>query len=315
MLKAAFIGAGRRAQSVHYPSLHRLDDVSIEAVAELDESLIKSVVDEYNIPRSFDDYHKMLDEVELDAVYVIMGHKVVTPPALDCLNAGKHVFIEKPAGANSDETQQLLDAAVANNVFCSVGYQRRFGALTQEAMRLVKEHGPVTMAMGEFHKPGDYTEDLTDECWSDICHVIDVVRFMVGSEAVEVTAYQDAHENGVKNCFNGLIRFANRSVGVISGSRTTGGRYIRTELHGIGVGCYLRIPDEMELLEDNGPPRILTGAEVAGSDPDDDLSYNGVLAMHRHIADCIAKGQTPSTDIRDVIHTSRLVDQLAGFGS
>ena len=157
MLKAAFVGAGGRAQSVHYPSLHRLDDVSIEAVAELDESLMKSVVDKYNIPRSFNDYHKMIDEVELDAVYVIMGHKVMTKPALDCLNAGKHVFIEKPAGANADETQELLDAAEANNVFCGVGYQRRYGALTQEALRRVKEHGPVTMALGEFHKPGDYS--------------------------------------------------------------------------------------------------------------------------------------------------------------
>ena len=38
MLKTAFVGAGGRAQSAHYPSVDRLDDARIEAVSELDES-------------------------------------------------------------------------------------------------------------------------------------------------------------------------------------------------------------------------------------------------------------------------------------
>jgi hypothetical protein len=68
----------------------------------------------------------------------------------------------------------------------------------------------------------------------------------------------------------------------------------------------------MELLENNAPARILTGAEVAGVDPDGQISYNGVLAMHRHFADCIGKGETPNNDIRDVIYISHLVEQLMG---
>ena len=152
MLKVAFIGAGGRAKGAHYPCVNRLDGVSIEAVAEMDESRMKQVVEQYNIPRSFHcqsntDHLKMLESVELDAVYVIMGPGVMTKPAIDCMNAGKHVFIEKPAGANSEETAQMLDAAVANNVYCMVGYQRRYAAVTQEAMRLVKERGPATFAM------------------------------------------------------------------------------------------------------------------------------------------------------------------------
>ena len=312
MLKAGFIGAGGRARGAHYPCVSRLDDVSIEAVAELDESRMRTVVEEYGIPRSFEDYREMLESVELDIVYAIMGGEVMTPIAIDCMNAGKHVVIEKPAGANNDETQQMLDAAVVNDVRCMVTYQRRYAAVTQEAMRLVNERGPATLAIGEFHKPGDFRKDNMWALWQDVCHVVDLVRYMIGSEAVEVTAYQDAHENGRKNCFNGLIRFANKAVGIVTGLRTSGGRYLRAELHGLGVGCYMRLPEEIEILREGKEAQTRAGADIAGTGADDEASYEGVLAMHQHFADCIRSGRVPCSDIRDVINTSRLVEQLEG---
>ena len=68
----------------------------------------------------------------------------------------------------------------------------------------------------------------------------------------------------------------------------------------------------MEILEAGQDPQILSGAEVAGKDPDDVASYEGVLTMHQHFVRCIREGQVPSSDIRDVIHTARLVDRIAG---
>lgn len=319
MLKVGFIGAGSRARGVHYPSVSRLEDVSIEAIAEIDESRMRQVAEKYSIPHTFlckseDDYKKMLDSVDLDAVYVIMGPKFMAKPAIGCMNAGKHVAIEKPAGANSDETQQLLDTAVANNVHCMVTYQRRYAAITQEAMCLVKERGPATLAIGEFHKPGDSDKDNMDAMWSDVCHVTDLVRYMIGSEAAEVTAYQDCLENGAKNCFNGLIQFANHAIGIVTGNRCSGSRVLRSELHGIGVGCYMmHMPKQIEICEEGKDVRIVPGYELTGTDPDDEPSYEGVLAMHQHFVDCIRSGETPCSDIRDVIHTSHLVDRLMGL--
>jgi predicted dehydrogenase len=313
MLRTGFIGAGRRATSAHYPTLSRIDDIAIEAVSELDEGRLLSVADKYMIPRSFIDYREMLDEVELDAVYVVMSETMVTPIALDCMRAGKHVFIEKPPGANSAETQILLDAAEANGVYCMVGYQRRFAAVTREAMRLVGERGSPTLAIGEFHKNLLGEEPpTTGTLWQDICHVVDLVRFMAGSEPVEVTAYQDAHGSTWPNSYNSLIRFANGAVGIVTGNRASGGRYLRSELHGIGVGCYMRIPDQIEVLQVNKEPAVVSGAELSNEDSTDVYALDGTVGMHRHFAECIRNGVTPSSDIRDVIKTSHLVDQIAG---
>ena len=313
MLKTGFIGAGRRASSAHYPSLHRIEEVSLEAVAELDEGRLLAAAERYQVPRRFIDYREMLDEVELDAVCVVMSDTLVTRIALECMAAGKHVFIEKPAGANTEESQLLLEAAEANGVFCMVGYQRRYAAVTREAMRLVDRQGPPTLAIGEFHKNllGQEQRE-TGTLWQDVCHVVDLVRFMAGSEPVEVTAYQDAHGSSWPNSYNGLIRFANDAVGIITANRASGGRELRSELHGVGVGCYMRIPNEIEVLRDNEEPRIMTAAELSDEAPTDALDIDGTVAMHRHFAECVRKGVAPSSDIRDVIKTSHLVDQMAG---
>lgn len=314
MLKVGFIGAGPRGQHAHYPSVARLKDVSIEAVSELDETRMQTVVQKYKIPRAFKDYKEMLETVDLDIVYCIMHERWVTPIAIDCMNAGKHIAIEKPAGMNSKETKQMLDAAIANNVYCMVTYQRRYSAVTQEALRLVRQRGPALFAMGEFHKPGDPDVDAMESLWNDVCHVADLVRYMIGSEVVEVTAYQDAQETGVKNVFNGLVRFANHAVGFISGVRCSGGRVLRSELHGRGVGCYMmHMPKQIEICEDGKPSRIVYGWELTGTDPNDEPTYEGVLAMHQHFVDCVRNKKVPCSDIRDVIKTSLLVDKLMGL--
>ena len=70
MLRTGFIGAGRRATRAHYPTIHQIDDIALEAVTELDEGRMLSVADKYQIPKTFVDYGKMLNEVDLDATGV-----------------------------------------------------------------------------------------------------------------------------------------------------------------------------------------------------------------------------------------------------
>jgi virulence factor len=313
MLRAAFIGAGRRAQGAHYPCVSRLDDTSIEAVAELDGERMETVVDGYNIPRSFGDHREMLEAVDPDMVYVVMGEQFMTSIAVDCMNAGKHVFIEKPAGASPEESQLLLEAAMANDVYCMVGYQRRYAAVTREAMRLVRERGPATLAIGEFHKHMlGADEPPRTTMWNDICHVVDLVRYMAGSEAVEVNAFQDTGQKALPADYNSLIRFANGAVGMVIANRSSGGRTLRAELHGVGLGCYMRIPEQLELYADGGEPQTLSGAGIDGAETGDTRAYDGTLRMHQHFAECIRTGRTPLTDIRDVVHTSGLVARLEG---
>ena len=315
MLKAGFIGAGPRGRGAHYPNVNRLDNVEMVAVCELDESLLNQMADQYEFPHRFTSYQEMLESVELDVVYCVMHEKWLLEPALACLEAGKHLFIEKPPGANSGETQQMLDAAVANNVFAMVGYQRRFTAVTREALRRVKATGQVSLATASFNKRilGGDGKEFSTTLWNDVTHIVDLVRYMAGGEPVEVTAYRDKFGGESRNCYTALIRFDNGATGVVMGNRASGARVIKSELHGVGVGCYMKIPEEIVIAEDN-QPRTMGGWEVDGVDESDVDAYEGTLTMHQHFAECVETGQTPSSDLRDVIHSIHLVDQIEGEG-
>ena len=313
MLKAGFIGAGGRARSAHYPALARLDDVEIVAVCELDEERLRVVVDEYGFEKTFSDHREMLATVDLDVVYCVMNEKWLLKPALDCLNAGKHLFIEKPPGANSGETQQMLDAAIANDVFCTVGLQRRYAAVTREAMRRVADKGLTSVATVTFNKQilGGDGREFSTTLWDDVVHVVDLLRYMAGGEPTQVTAYRDRFGGESRNCYTSMIRFDSDVTGVVFGNRASGGRVLRSELHGVGIGCYMQIPHEIEILED-GKRAVLGGWEVDGVDEKDVQRYEGTLTLHEHFLECIKNGEVPLTDLRDVIHTIHLLDQIEG---
>ena len=313
MLKAGFIGAGPRAMSAHYPSVYRLDEVERVAVCELDQSKLEAAAAKYSIPSIFTDHGEMLDSVDVDIVYCVMNEKWLLQPALDCLKAGKHLFIEKPPGADSEETRQLLAAAEANDVYVMVGLQRRFAAVTREAVRRVADKGPVSLATTTFNKQqlGGDGKEFSTTLWNDVVHIVDLLRYMAGGEASEVTAYRDCFGGESRNHYTALIRFDNGSTGVVFGNRASGGRVLRSELHGVGIGCYMKIPEEIEILEDN-KRRVLRGWEVDDVDEKDVPRYEGTLTMHEHFVDCVVNGKTPLTDLRDVIHSIDLVDRIEG---
>jgi virulence factor len=313
MLRAGFIGAGSRSQHAHYPNVQRLDDVEMAAVCEIDEGRLDQVVEQYNFPLVYTNHQEMLANAELDVIYCVMHERWLLQPALDCLNAGKHIFIEKPPGANSDESQQLLDAAVANDVIAMVGLQRRYAAVTREAMRRVRESGPVSLATGTFNKQilGGDGNDFSTTLWDDIIHIVDLVRFMVGGEATEVTAYRDKFGSNSRNVYNALLRFDNGATGIIMGNRASGGRVLRAELHGVGIGCYMEHPQAIEILQ-NEERTLLAGWEVDGANEEDEARYEGVLSMHEHFVECVRTGTIPSSDLRDVIQTVRLIDLIEG---
>lgn len=311
MFKLAFVGAGRRAQSAHYPTVNRVENSTIEAVAELDEIRMGEVVDEYDIPRTFGDYREMIEVVDPDVVYIVMGQEVMTSIAVECMNAGKHVFIEKPAGASAEESNQLLESAKSNDVICAVGYQRRFASVTTEAMKLVKEKGGATLAVGEFHKNLLGTpEPIRSTMWDDICHIVDLVRFMVGSEVKELNGFRDMNGSNWINDYSALIKFESGATGALLANRSSGGRTLRAELHGIGIGCYMQIPEQIEIFQDNSNPVILTGGSINKSDAGRVHDYDGTMEMHNHLISSIQKGQIPINDIRDVVHTSNLVASI-----
>ncbi len=314
MIKVGFIGAGARDNAAHYPAVARLENVQLAAICDLDATRLTQTADKYHVERRYSDNHKMLAEASLDAVYVIMPPQFHLPIVMDCLNAGAHVFVEKPPAMNSGELETMIAAADRNRRLTAASFQRRYAPVAQEVRKMILARGPITLCTGEFHKnmlnskgPVYGVSTLLD----DIIHVVDFVRYMCGGEASEVHAFQDRFFADWKNCYNALVRFDTGAVGVVSGYRASGGRQLRFEMHGKGISAYIDMPERAEVWIDGQPePLVLTGADLVGSTNEQD--YEGTLAVHRHFIECIEKNQEPLTSFQQCLGTMRLVEQMEG---
>ena len=309
-VRVGFIGAGSFANAMHYPSLAEMNDVHLAAICDLDPSRLSLTADRYGIPNRYTEYKRMLDEQPLDAVYVVMPPMGLKPIVLDCLAAGKPVFIEKPPGMTTQDTREMAEAARRAGVFGMVGFNRRFADVLVRSREMVLQAGQPSFAFAEFHKNMLRERPYYDMSIlrTDIIHAVDALRFFCG-EAQEVHAVQDAAWTDWRNSYAALVRFEGGATGMLAAYRAAGGRYERFELHGRGISAYIRAPEAAEVYTDGqAAPEVLHPHS-----PDPRLSY-GYSAESRHFIDCVRLGKQPLTSLDDAVRTMDLVDRIEGEG-
>ena len=137
MVKIGVIGIGKWGKN----HLRSLSEIDCDLVGISDVDIKKKKLAEERGIEFFEDYTKLLEKV--DAVTVAtptdLHYEVVT----DCLNAGKHVLVEKPIATTSKQSKKLTDLANSKNLILSVGYLFRFNNSIKRVRELVKEIGEI----------------------------------------------------------------------------------------------------------------------------------------------------------------------------
>ena len=122
--KVAIIGAGGMAQ--YHIDGFRQAGAEIVAIADLNEEAAKATASEYGVGQTFGSVEGMFDALpDLDAVSIIVPNKFHAPLAVQALNAGKHVFCEKPPGLNANEVQEMKTAAEAASKHLMFNFNNR----------------------------------------------------------------------------------------------------------------------------------------------------------------------------------------------
>ncbi|MFY9923449.1 MAG: Gfo/Idh/MocA family oxidoreductase [Opitutaceae bacterium] len=109
-IKTAIIGAGGMA--AYHISGFREAGAEVVAVADVNRGAAEKCAARHEVPRAFGDVAEMLRTLpDLDAVSVIVPNKFHAPLAIQALEAGKHVFCEKPPAINADLAAKMKDAS------------------------------------------------------------------------------------------------------------------------------------------------------------------------------------------------------------
>ncbi len=188
--RVAFVGAGGMAQA-HMGNLSDVGGVDIVAVCDVAEDRAKERAAEHEAA-AYRDYHKMLDEIEADAVYVVVPPGYHEDAEVLAVRKGCHLFVEKPVVLDMDKGYEIAEEIEKAGVLSCVGYQLRLFDATQRARKYLATR---TIGMVSSHRWGGFP---TTPWWrvmarsggqlhEQTTHQVDLMRYLAG-EIVEVYA-------------------------------------------------------------------------------------------------------------------------------
>lgn len=125
-VNVAIVGLGWVAQVVHIPILDKLPDASVVAVCDTDKARARYVSDKLGIKNVYTDIKQMLHQEDINAVHVCTPTDSHAPVAIECLQAGKDVLVEKPLARTYKEALEIVKAAKENKRKLMVGMNNRF---------------------------------------------------------------------------------------------------------------------------------------------------------------------------------------------
>ena len=109
----------------------KIDGVDLVAICDLNQEEARHFADQYSAKYVFEDYREMFSMDELDAVSIAVPNCLHAPMAIDALNAGKHVLVEKPMALNPKEAKAMVAAAKKAKKRLMVEQALRFKEETQ----------------------------------------------------------------------------------------------------------------------------------------------------------------------------------------
>jgi predicted dehydrogenase len=190
--KIGFVGTGGIARH-HLNQLSAEPDVEIVALCDVVEERAREVAGEFG-GEAYGDYRRMLDEVELDALYVCVPPFAHESAEVLAAERGIHLFVEKPVVMHLEQGLEILEAVEKAGILSSVGYSVRYTPGLQAARRFVQDREIAMISAnrwggipgGEDHWWRVY-EKSGGQLLEMATHQVDSMRWLAG-DIVEVYA-------------------------------------------------------------------------------------------------------------------------------
>lgn len=191
-VRLGLIGVGGYAKGMHLPNLKALDNLfEVRAMASRSGGTAAAAAKRFGAEMVASDYRALLDDPELDAVLVCTRHSAHAKIVLDALDAGKHVFVEKPMTTTIEDGRAVVAKAKASGLVVRVGFNRRFSPFMSAMREVVGREGPRMFTIRCNIGPGaghwSDTEEEGGRLLGEGVHFLDLCNWLVGGEPVSVT--------------------------------------------------------------------------------------------------------------------------------
>lgn len=234
-MRYALIGCGRI--SPNHIAAAQNNNLEIVAICDISQDCMDDKVAKFKLGeevRRYTDYIEMIEEVKPELVAICTESGKHAEIALNCIKRGINCIIEKPIALSIKDADEIIAASIKYNVKVCACHQNRFNKSVQKIREAIDMNRFGKLFYGTAHIRwcrdheyydraswrGTWEQDggaLMNQC----IHNIDLLRWMMGSDIVEVVGmtdklnhdYIEAEDFGIA-----LVRFANGSYGIIEGT-------------------------------------------------------------------------------------------------
>ena len=218
------------------------DDVEVVAVASRDQGRAEEYARERGIERAHGSYEALLEDPEVEAIYISLPNSMHVEWSIRALEAGKHVLCEKPLSRRATDVERAFDAAERAGLHLTEAFMYRHNPQTARLVELVEGGaiGRLRLVRAAFSFPLDNPEnvrlsaELDGGGLMDVgCYCVSGVRLLAG-EPSEVYGTQVVSASGVDELFTGTLRFPGDVLAEID------------------CGLVLPVRDELEAIGEEG---------------------------------------------------------------
>ncbi|MBI4663690.1 MAG: inositol 2-dehydrogenase [Verrucomicrobia bacterium] len=193
-VQVGLIGTGRIGK-LHAENLAtRIRSARLAGVADINLAAAKVVADQLNIPLAAADYRRLLEAPAIEAIVICSSTQTHAQIIEEAAAHGKHVFCEKPVDLDLKRIRAALDAVAKAGIKFQIGFNRRFDPSFAKARELVaggrigKPQIVRITSRDPAPPPLEYVR-VSGGLFLDMAiHDFDMIRFLTGSEAVEIYA-------------------------------------------------------------------------------------------------------------------------------
>lgn len=231
-LRFGLIGCGRVAPR-HAQSLLQLQETDLVAVADVKPARADHFAHEYGATPHHS-HTDLLARNDIDAVSICVPSGLHAQVAIDAMQAGKHVLVEKPIAITLEDADRMIAVSEATGRILGVVLQNRYNHPMQQLRAAIDQGklGPLYLgnACVRWYRPQSYYEDEWHGTWAmdggalmnQSIHHIDALQWFMGPvQSVYAYSATLAHQMEAEDVGVAVIRFANGALATVEGSTLT----------------------------------------------------------------------------------------------
>jgi len=199
------------------------ESATSELVAIGSRSLLTAQVfsEKFSIPKFYDDYQALLNDDEIDVIYIGLPNHLHKEWIIRSAQAGKHILCEKPFVINIDDAHEVISIIEKSNVFCMEALMYRCHPFTKKLQEIIQSKiiGEIKLYTATY--TANIAEIANPTAGGSIrnlgCYPISLVRLLANAEPTEICAMgRMSQKNRMDNQASVILNFSDNSMAVIS---------------------------------------------------------------------------------------------------